>query len=100
MNQTVIIKSQYTNQRDGIMPVTVIFCKTKNKLDENGYTISQEGLIYDAVLDDVYRNPRWYLDNLDKTVAFRVSWANTPDVYITPTLAHRVIRKSKKQKAL
>ncbi len=47
-----------------------------NFLKTAGYTIEQEEEIYNAILEDVYLNARWYLDNLDYIPEFRVSWQN------------------------
>ena len=56
--------------------------KTNNWLCENGYSREEEGLIYDAVLEDIILNPRFYLDNLKSMKTFRVRWhyykGNTP----------------------
>ena len=41
-----------------------------------GHSIEEEAIIYDTLLQDVYENPRWYLDNLDYLCEFRVRWAN------------------------
>jgi len=48
--------------------------RTCNWLCENGYTKKQEQEIYVKQLQDVYDNPRWYLDNLNYLVEYRVSW--------------------------
>lgn len=36
--------------------------------------MDEEGEIYDLVLQDLYENPRWYLDNFEDLRTFRVSW--------------------------
>lgn len=48
--------------------------KTTTSLQKNGYTIEQEHKIYDAVCDDILKNTRWYLDNLEFISEFQVSW--------------------------
>lgn len=50
--------------------------KTNNWLKENGYTTEEERQVYKDCLKDIYNNPRWYLDNMDKLVEFRVSFIN------------------------
>jgi hypothetical protein len=49
---------------------------SNNHLCDNGYTKEEESEIYDALLQDVIDNPRWYLDNLHSLRTFRVSWMN------------------------
>ena len=60
-------------------------------LKENGYSIEEEGEIYDELLQDVIDNTRWYLDNLDYLSFFRVSWKNYS--YTTPVLPRKYVRK-------
>lgn len=45
-------------------------------LSKSGYSYEEQAEIYDRVLEDVYNNPRWYLDNLHNLITFKVSWAN------------------------
>ena len=49
--------------------------KFNNWLKNQGYSREEEGKIYDDNLQDVIDNPRWYLDNLEFLVAYRVRWA-------------------------
>ena len=64
-----------------------------NWLQSNGFTHEEEVEFYDLVVQDVYDNPRWYLDNLEYIVAFRVSWKD----YRTKTavLPHKYVKKQK-----
>lgn len=43
-------------------------------LKDAGYSMKEEEDLYNQLLDDVYNNPRWYLDNLDYLSSFYVSW--------------------------
>ena len=43
-------------------------------LSEAGYTKEQERELFDKQLDDVIDNTRWYLDNLDYMVEYKVYW--------------------------
>ena len=56
----------------------------RSYLHECGYTLEEEIAIYDKVLDDVYTNIRWYLDNLEYLNSFRVSWINYRYKVTTP----------------
>lgn len=47
-----------------------------NWLKDAGYTQEEEASIYDAQLQDVLDNPRWYLDNCETVMSYRVSWIN------------------------
>jgi len=69
-----------------------------NWLSNSGYTKEFEEQIYLDQLEDVYCNPRWYLDNLDYIVAYRVSWKNYK--YNTPTIPYSMRKRVKKQKPL
>ena len=40
----------------------------------NGYSLEEQNEMYKASLNDVYDNPRWYLDNLENLKSFRVGW--------------------------
>ncbi|RLG17219.1 hypothetical protein DRN75_03980 [Nanoarchaeota archaeon] len=67
--------------------------KNRTNLYENDYIIEEEAKIYDILLEEVYNNPRYYLDNLDSLTTFRVRWHN----YSTnsPALPYKHIRKAK-----
>jgi len=56
--------------------VIQIVLGTSNHLSDNGFSIEEQGDLYDETLEDVIRFPRWYLDNLDYLVTYRVSWHN------------------------
>jgi hypothetical protein len=50
--------------------------KNNSWLCEAGYEKEEEIKIYDDNLKDVLDNTRWYLDNLDYLVEYRVFWGN------------------------
>lgn len=58
------------------MALEVRLYKNNNWLKRSGYTITEEGEVYDEQLQDIVANPRWYLDNLDYLCEYRVSWKN------------------------
>ena len=43
-------------------------------LKDSSYTIEEQAKIYDITLQQVYDNPRWYLDNLEYLRDYRVDW--------------------------
>ena len=45
-----------------------------NYLRDSEYTLEDEALLYDQMLEDVLRNVRWYLDQSSYLPEFRVSW--------------------------
>ena len=47
-----------------------------NWLADAGYTIEEEDKIYDELLEDIIRNPRWYLEQYMYLPEFRVRWGN------------------------
>jgi hypothetical protein len=47
-----------------------------NWLKDNEYSLEEEKEIYFLTLEDIYNNPRWYLDNLEYLVEYRVSFIN------------------------
>lgn len=49
-------------------------------LSANGYSIEEQEEIYSLLLKDIFNNPRWYLDHLEKLRTFRVSWHNYKSV--------------------
>lgn len=67
------------------------FMKESNRLKDNGYDEVEEAEIYDACLEDVYANPRWYLDNIEFLSEFRVSWEDYRTS--TPTLPLRHVNQ-------
>jgi hypothetical protein len=55
--------------------VTTIRTLTSNRwLKDAGYTVEEEAKIYERNLQDIKDNTRWYLDNLDYLVGYKVSW--------------------------
>ena len=71
--------------------------KRNNWLGENGYSEEEQGLIYDALLEDVIFNTRFYLDNLESMKTFRVSWhyykGNTPVLPLAVVKKKRVYKQ-------
>lgn len=57
------------------------------------YEEEEEAIIYDAQLQDILENTRWYLDNLDYLPEYRVRWNNYS--YKTATLPLRYVDKQK-----
>lgn len=49
---------------------------SSSDLGLSGYTLEEQNEIYKMSLQDVYDNPRWYLDNLESLKSFRVGWHN------------------------
>lgn len=70
--------------------VKVCLHPRNNWLKDNGYSLSEEEDLYDDLLVDVYRNPRWYLDNAYKLPTFRVRWHYYKGV--TPVLPYSVVK--------
>ena len=50
--------------------------KNRTNLRDNGYNVEEEGTIYDMLLEAIYNNPRYYLDNLNKMTTSSLSWHN------------------------
>lgn len=50
--------------------------RNNNHLRDNDYSIDEEEQIYLDQLEEFFLNPRYYLDNFDYWVEYRVSWAN------------------------
>lgn len=50
--------------------------KNNNHLLDNGFSICEQEKVYDEQLEELFYNPRWYLDNLEYMVEYRVSWGN------------------------
>ena len=67
-----------------------------NWLKENGYTLEDEIELYNKQLQDVYDNPRDYLDNLEYLRTYRVRWKNYH--YKTATIPHSFIKKTSPNK--
>lgn len=64
--------SKYFPQRKKMFKVALL--PHNNRLEANEYTKSEEKEIFASCLEDVYTNPRWYLDNLDYLHEFRCSF--------------------------
>jgi hypothetical protein len=74
--------------------IKVKFYGNVNWLENAGYTIEEEAEIYDELLQDVYNNPRWYLDTLHYLPEFRVSWVDYKKQ--TVTKPYKFVIKNKK----
>ena len=59
----------------------------------SGYTIKDEEQIYNDLLEDIYTNPRWYLDNLDYLAEFRLRWGNYRSK--SALLPYKFVKKTK-----
>lgn len=57
------------------MVVKVVLGRS-NHLRDNGFSLDEEGELYDESLNDLLSFPRWYLDNVDFLKTYRVSWHN------------------------
>lgn len=64
-----------------------------NQLQYNGYTVEEEGKIYDDIIQDVIDHTRWYLDNLHRLEEIRLSWKNYK--YRTATCPLKFVKKQK-----
>jgi len=67
--------------------------KRSNHLRDGEYTLEDEEILYDQVLQDIYENPRWYLENYMDLAEFRVSWANYRSK--APVLPYKYVKKTK-----
>jgi len=70
----------------------------RTRLKDNGFTLKEEEEIYDNLLQEVYDNPRYFLDNLDSMTLFRVSWHDYRSKHAVLPLKH--INKPYKSKGL
>lgn len=59
------------------MKVKFLNSVSSSRLSEHGYTKKEEIELFDKMLQEVYDNPRWFLDNLDELTTFQVFWANS-----------------------
>ena len=50
--------------------------KYNNHLSANGYSKEDQEKIYKEQLEDLYNNPRYYLDQVSYMVEYRVFWQN------------------------
>jgi hypothetical protein len=71
--------------------VDVSFSGADSRLSAAGYTIEEEGKVYEEVLEDIQLNTRWYLDNLPYLREFRVSWKTYRNKI--PTLPLKYVKK-------
>ena len=69
----------------------IALMKNNRSLTHNGYSQEEQGEIYDLLLQDLYDNPRWYLDNLQYLSVFYVNWKNYR--YNTPVLPLKYVKK-------
>lgn len=76
------------------MMIQIELAKNNNWLKENGYDLASEEEIYDKQLLDIIANPRWYLDNIEFLIEYRVSWKSYAKNK-TPTLPLRYINRGK-----
>lgn len=65
-----------------------------NKLKSSGYDLAAQAKLYDAQLEDVLANTRWYLDNLDYLPVYTVSWHDYS--MKSATLPYSLVRKQVK----
>lgn len=68
-----------------------------NRLRDIGLTQEEEIKFYNNQLDDLYRRPRWYLDNLEYLHEYRLSWVDYKVCSITSPFP---LRKNDKSKGL
>ena len=65
----------------------MLVLKNSSKLKRNDFSLKDEEEIYDMQLEEVQKNPRWFLDNLDYLPVYEVSWKDYR--YSVPTLPYR-----------
>ena len=73
--------------------IQIELAKTNNWLKENGYSLMKEEQIYDEQLKDVITNTRWYLDNIEFMIEYRVSWKDYRRKSATIPLRHVKLTK-------
>lgn len=56
--------------------VVRLFIGVNNELGVNGYSLEEQGVLYDEQLEDLLLRTRWYLDNLEFLPTYRVGWKN------------------------
>ena len=56
--------------------IKIKFYGNSSWLKDSGYSIEEQGDIYDDLLEDIINNPRWYLDQLPYLPEFKVDWIN------------------------
>ena len=80
-NARFIYKNEHTRyygtRESNVIGIKVNFIypkRTVSYLKANGYSDKEEKKIYNDVLDDIQKNTRWYLDNLEYLSEFQVSF--------------------------
>jgi hypothetical protein len=63
--------------------IQIEFQGASSYLYQNGYSIKEEDILYERLLQDVIENPLWYLDQLDYLREFRVSWVDYKNQRVT-----------------
>lgn len=71
--------------------IKIALLPNNRSLKQNNYSMEDEEEIYDNVLQDIYDNPRWYLDNVDYLSVFYVSWKNYR--YKSPVMPYKFVKK-------
>lgn len=69
------------------------FLGKNNRLEDCGYTLAEQIKIYDEQLEELFKNPREFLDSLDFVKTYRVSWKDYRDH--TPTLPFAHVKKKR-----
>lgn len=71
------------------------------RLRESGYTIQEEAAVYEAQLQDILDNTRWYLDQESYLPIYKVRWKDyrtscptVPFKFITTGVHHTKTNKS------
>lgn len=67
--------------------IQIQISKINSKLKSNDFTLTQEVELYDRQLQDVFDNPRQYLDNLNFLTEYKVRWKDYR--YNTPVLPYK-----------
>lgn len=79
------------------MKVRFLTSVSSSRLSEHGYTKEEEKEIFNQVLQDVYDNPRWYLDNLDYITTFQVFWASSKPRTVVIPYEHTYIEEKRRE---
>ena len=74
------------------MMLKIALMPNNRSLSQNGYSLDEQELMYAELLQDVFDNPRWYLDNVDYLSVFYVSWKNYR--YKSPVMPYIYVRKT------
>ena len=75
------------------MMLKINFKDKCNRLIQSGYSLEEESKIYEKQLQDILCNLRWYLDNCEKLVVYRVRWKDYRNK--TATLPYAFVQKQK-----